>query len=403
MDEYTNFVRGVQIAAVLLVLGWSAQGFARVKKTRVALGITMLAGYRDSRWEAGNDLSFQIDSRNLNLRLRAPMYYTMSRHTRLDPLDWDQPSDYGRILDVLRVHTNDNSLVLYAGPLRRVTMGIGELVQGYYNALSHRSAKAGLRLSGDAGFVGTDVVVADVVRPQDLVMADVFLRPLHSTGNVLRRLRIEAQFALAGLTGGMYIRYGLGLHVPVYANKVFSTGLQGFFRKDIYTIAWFSRWHTRHTSGHVQAGLRISRLKVNTPWINLFFELDRHCFLCKGDKHDVLNTGKYQRNKVGVAAGFLRFDMRVRHLLNIWTLVDFDTVDTALYAAGMGLTIGKIRAGASVAINGRHRFIYSAELRWMFYGPVFLEAQGSQSCDYTHGRLERVNVAMAGVGAMLMW
>lgn len=384
----------------------SVCGYSKAKKkktTGISLGLAVTAGFRDSAWEMGNDLSLQVDTDSLQIRLRAPIYYTIAQSPRLDPFDWDEPSDYGRILDLLDVHTKDRAVVLYAGPLRNITLGAGEIAAGYFNFLSHRRARAGLRLKADMNFIGADVVVSDIVRPLDLVMADVFFRPMYSLGGVLRYLRIDAQLAIIKpISSDSYTKYGFGLHAPVYENRSFSIGLDVFVRRQIYTFGMFSDWKTRSTSGSIQAGLRVSRKKVNTPWIGPFFALDRDYFLSQGPKNKVLDTSKYRWGKTGVAAGFLRFSMKFRHILDIWGIVDFDTKKTAIYAGGMGLTLGPVRAGVSVAVRGRE-FMYSTEARWMFYGPMFLTIQGSQSYDYANSQLQRVNVVMGGIGAILKW
>ena len=396
-------MRSLQIIVILLLLVVSVWGLAKPGKKPVSVGLAITGGFRDTAWEIGNDLSLQVDTDNLEIRLRAPIYYTIAKHPRLDPYDWDQPGDYGRILDQLRVHTDNNSLVLSAGPLRNVTLGIGEIAAGYFNYLSHRSARAGFRLKADMNFLGADVVVSNIISPLDLIMADVFFRPMYSLGGVLRHFRLEAQIAgIRPVSGKEYTRYGFGLHAAVYENKNFSIGLLAFMRKEIYTFGLFSDWKARHVSGNVQAGLRVTHLQANTPLIGPFFDVDRQCLGCLGSKKTIQNKGP-RWDSIGVAAGFLRFRLLVSHILDLWGLIDFDTVDTAVYAAGMGLTLGNVRAAATVAIRGRGNYMYSAEARWMFYGPLYLTVQGSQSFDYDNAQLHRVNVVMGGLGAILRW
>jgi len=397
-------VRGVQIIVLASTLV-SVYGYAKTKKTHVSVGLAITAGFRDTAWEIGNDLSIQVDTPGLNLRLRAPFYYTIAKHPRLDPFDWDEPGDYGRILDFLDVHTKGRGVMLYAGPLRNLKLGIGEISSGYFNYLSHCNVRAGARLKADVDFIGADVVISNVVRPLDLIMADIFFRPMYSLGGVLRHFRFEAQLAMTKpVSGDLYRKYGFGLHAPVYENKAFSIGLDVFIRKNIYTFAAFSNWKTRRVSGSIQVGLRVSNQKVNTPWAGPFFSIDRHYFLGSAPKKQVIDKGDYQWDRIGVAAGFFRFSMKVKGILDVWGIVDIDTRKTAIYAAGMGLTMGPVRANASFAVRGDgHEFMYSAEARWMFYGPLFLTAQGSQSYDYDSIGLQRVNVLMAGIGAILKW
>jgi hypothetical protein len=344
--EYTVFVRGVQ---TILITGLVLLSTLTQAKARFGVDTAMVSGYRDQHWESGVDLSLYLTSRFVDFRVRAPVYFTMTRHPAMDPYDWDQRSDYGRILDRMSAHTQNNKISLYIGSLRNITLGIGELVESFYNNLSHRTGRAGVLLRGDVDFVGGDVMVSNILDVPGLVAGRVFFRPMFSVGGIGRFFRIEAQLAMAGNDRSKN-RYGFGIHAPVYANDRFGVGVEFFFRTGIYTLGLFSRWDIKDVKGRVQAGIRLSRHQVNTAWANPFFTVEQIDFWGLGSRGFV--EGAYVVDKTKVAAMFLRFRLQVAHVTDLWLLVDADTTRTALYAGGIGLTLGPVRAGLSSAIRG---------------------------------------------------
>ena len=369
-------------------------------KVHFGLGVAAVSGYRDGGWESGGDISMDLSTNTLDLRLRAPLYFTMAKHPVLDGYDWDSRSDYGRILDRLYVHTDKKRISLYAGPLRSITLGMGEMVEGYYNYLCHRSAKAGFVLHGDVDYIGADVALSDVLDTPDLIAAQAFFRPLYSLGGQWKHLRLEAAL-VAARQETLVIRYGFGLHVPVYANKAFGAGLEVFLRKGIYTLGVFARWKSKNTTGKVQAGLRLSRHQINTSWAGPFFSVEQQDFWGLGTHRAAVDD--YVLEKTGVAAAFLRFKLKVSHVLDLWMIVDVDTVQTALYAGGFALTVGPIRAGMNAAARGRGHWMFGSEVKWLFYGPVYLTLSGGRTYDYTAGKRSKVMVITGGIGAILQW
>jgi len=106
---------------------------------------------------------------------------------------------------------------------------------------------------------------------------------------------------------------------------------------------------------------------------------------------------------IGVTAVFLRFSIKVHHILELWTIVDVDTTQTALYAGGSALTLGPVRAGLTTAIRGKDNWMIGGEAKWLFYGPVYVTLTGGRTYDWTNKKREKVTVITGGIGAILQW
>lgn len=110
-------------------------------------------------------------------------------------LDWDEPSEWLRVLRRLEFRRSGEAIYGRIGRLSGATIGHGSLVLGYNNNLQPDHSMAGMRLDVDLGLWGAQVFLNDVVTWQVLATR-VFLRPLDSSpSRLLRSLTAALTFA----------------------------------------------------------------------------------------------------------------------------------------------------------------------------------------------------------------
>lgn len=93
---------------------------------------------------------------------------------RLRTQDWDERSDWGRLLRFLDVR--QERWRLHAGELRAATLGHGSIVRRYYNTLNYDTWHSGVSAQLDLGRAGAEALVDDVLAP-GLVGVRAFARP----------------------------------------------------------------------------------------------------------------------------------------------------------------------------------------------------------------------------------
>ena len=91
--------------------------------------------------------------------------------------DWDEPSDWARLLAFVQYGRVGDPIVFRYGELSAVTLGHGAIVDRTFNTIDIDHYRGGVYFAGDAGFVGGEVYLDDVFHPEVLV-GRAFLRPL---------------------------------------------------------------------------------------------------------------------------------------------------------------------------------------------------------------------------------
>lgn len=101
------------------------------------------------------------------LRLRAIDFPPSERPNDLGGVlrraDWDEPSDYGNILQSLTILTESSPFFLRAGAVRKKTLGLGHLVNRYSNQENSDYHPAGGTAVLAVGAVRTEVFASDVL------------------------------------------------------------------------------------------------------------------------------------------------------------------------------------------------------------------------------------------------
>jgi hypothetical protein len=76
--------------------------------------------------------------------------------------DWDELSDLGQVLRLVRIGDEGGALVLRAGPLEATSLGRGHLVSRYEGRLNERYHPSGAQLRAAAGPLALEAMVSDV-------------------------------------------------------------------------------------------------------------------------------------------------------------------------------------------------------------------------------------------------
>jgi hypothetical protein len=126
--------------------------------------------------------------------------------------DWDELSDFGRLVPLVQYGHAGDDLYLRLGELRGLSLGHGTIVFRYHNNVRLNTYHSGLYLRGDWGMIGAEGLVDDILDPS-LAVTRIFSRPmadLHALPDVLRKFRV-------GITAGADIRSPIDVQVAQMA------------------------------------------------------------------------------------------------------------------------------------------------------------------------------------------
>lgn len=102
--------------------------------------------------------------------------------------DWDEVSDWARVLAFVHYGQAGDPLVFRYGELTGVTIGHGALVNRYFNTIDIDHYQGGVFLHGDADLVGGELVLDDVFDPE-LLVGRAFARPFVDVPDLALPLR----------------------------------------------------------------------------------------------------------------------------------------------------------------------------------------------------------------------
>ncbi len=102
--------------------------------------------------------------------------------------DWDEPSDWARVLAFVQYGALGDPLILRYGELTGVTLGHGSLVNRYFNTIDIDHYQGGIYFYGDLGFFGGEAILDDVFGPE-LLVGRGFVRPFDALDKAALPLR----------------------------------------------------------------------------------------------------------------------------------------------------------------------------------------------------------------------
>jgi len=90
--------------------------------------------------------------------------------------DWDEVSDWARVLAFIQYGALGDPLILRYGELTGVSLGHGSIANRYFNTIDIDHYQGGIYFYGDLGIVGGEAILDDVFGPE-LLVARGFVRP----------------------------------------------------------------------------------------------------------------------------------------------------------------------------------------------------------------------------------
>jgi len=103
--------------------------------------------------------------------------------------DWDEPSDWARLLSFVQYGSYDQPFFFRYGQLNGVTIGHGSLVNRYFNTVDVDHYQGGLFANFDLDFAGGEVMLDNLFDPEILV-GRAFVRPFSLFEDWVRPLRL---------------------------------------------------------------------------------------------------------------------------------------------------------------------------------------------------------------------
>ena len=139
-------------------------------------------------------LTYKSDPLRFGAQLPVRLMLTGSDAVRLRPQDWDEVSDFTRILRYLDWRPND-AFHLRVGEPTAVTFGNGAILDHYYNATDLDHYKTSARVAWHNAMWGAEFFVNDVTR-WEVMAARVQYKPAGMAGGTLRDLEIAGTLAV---------------------------------------------------------------------------------------------------------------------------------------------------------------------------------------------------------------
>jgi len=150
---------------------------------------------------------------DLRFRLQVPFRLRLSESNAQSLLreeDWNEPSDYARVLPRFQFGNKNEALFVQLGELSPVDIGHASIVSEYSNAFSLNTFRPGALAILNTEFGGFELLIDNVFSP-DLVAGRVFLRPFGNAKSANYFARLSSSFEL-GLTLAMDYHAPLRLH-----------------------------------------------------------------------------------------------------------------------------------------------------------------------------------------------
>jgi hypothetical protein len=139
---------------------------------------------------------------------------------RLRRADWDQASDFARVIRYAVIGAQEQPFYLNVSRLYDQSFGHGTVVRDYNANIDYNTARLGANLDFNRSAVGVQAMANDLVNP-DVVGLLAFVRPMrpYSDDIVLRSLSIGVSY-VHGVNLPRVLRYESGLYSPSFDQPI---------------------------------------------------------------------------------------------------------------------------------------------------------------------------------------
>ncbi|MFO0749250.1 MAG: hypothetical protein U1F43_26840 [Myxococcota bacterium] len=329
--------------------------------------------------------------------------------------DYDEVSDFARLLSFVQYGQVGDPLVLRYGELNGVTIGHGSIVNRYFNTIDIDHYQGGVYAFGDTGLIGAEGLVNDLFGP-DVMVARVFVRPFHMVKDLalpLSGLKIgltlgadfAAPTAVAEEDGRLFATpewepevlgdrvlamWGMDVEVPLVSSRhvdlvpYVDVATLDFDSIGLHVGTYLNLRFTRKTTLRTRVELRTVGPHHEPGYVSPFYEIERISYLGGEPKlaaleHDPLFAHAWS----GV---HLEADLKIENVL-AWSLV----LTSSGRRPGLDLltrlklpNLGPVRLTLFLARLGfddfddlfdNERTVAGVSARVMVYGPFFLRGR----------------------------
>ena len=183
-------------ALLLLALPAAAAAASAAAENEVGGGFNLGLGVIDSDFYTAADAYFIWRTETVKLGAQVPLrlMLTGADGVRIRRQDWDEASDFTRLLRYFDWHPNEEVHVRLSEPTA-VTLGHGAIVDHFYNATDLDHYKTALRVAWQRPGFDLDVFANDVVR-WEVMAARGGYKPLGTSTSWARDLQVAATVAV---------------------------------------------------------------------------------------------------------------------------------------------------------------------------------------------------------------
>jgi len=383
----------------------------------------------------GLDAFLLASNGSFDVAFGAPLRFD---HQGLREADWDEVTDFGRIVSNLSFSTSDKRVTVRLGTLDGLNLGVGNLVSHFYSTVDPDHWRSGVQGHASVGLVGIDAFLDSFLDPE-IAGGRFYIRPFWplSPDGFLGRLEIGGTAVgdfmtpktLSHLASGPVRLTSPDLPATSHT-AVIGAGVDlrwTLLRTDAVEVTPYGAWSMvdEGTGLHAGLGLRIrptSDLDFSligewkqlgegyvAPYLDSLHMADRYSF-DQGTKWEAIRAIPEARTglRVGASAAW-------KDLLNIWMLLDLDHESAfSELAAGVsirvmptldiGMHMVERGFGDAAAMFDPSRFLLSSCLTWSPSRRIAFFASYASDLDIDRtgadrGRYTRSDTMLAGVRA----
>lgn len=230
MSWVPRTIRGLVVVATLL----AGTGRARAEEPVAAAHVSALGGMIKRHGAVGADVFFDLAHQGFRVTLGAPLRFHPDSGLRRE--DWDERTDYGRVVREVSFSRPDRGLLLRVAPLSGYQMGVGNLVSQFYSTLDPDHWRMGFEGAYHGSTGGVDGFVDSILDPEILGVR-LHVRPfsfLHPDG-LFGRFEVGGTLVGDVVAPDDYARGG-------GARTIGSAGLPRVSRRSVTAMGVDARW-----------------------------------------------------------------------------------------------------------------------------------------------------------------
>lgn len=230
MRGWLSMCCALSVAGLVPLYGGRAQGDEPVAKAHVSA----LGGMIKRDAVIGADAFFDFGHRGFRLTLGAPLRFVPASGLRRE--DWDERTDYGRVVREVSLSQPDHGVHLRVAPLTGFHLGVGHLVSLFYSTLDVDHWRTGFEGVWQSTAGGLGLFVDSVLDPE-VLGGRLYVRPF----SFLQPDGLFGRFEFGGTMVGD-IQAPSEYVLDRGKRTLDNTGLPRVARKTVSAVGFDARW-----------------------------------------------------------------------------------------------------------------------------------------------------------------